>query len=921
MELNDIKYDGIKNYINSLYNTHKNWDYIRSCKMIGQFDEDFIFDQLLPGMWNLKTDEINKDIWNALIDEIIERDKETNITKLGKHIWNDAVIPASEHSAWQLYKSNLERKGLSDKSIKNIEKSSFSILQQLSMDTKDSGPIKGLVIGNVQSGKTANMAGLMAMAADNGFNYFIILSGVIENLRQQTATRLYEDMNTSGYSNLEWKQIDKPSVKSRIPEHNISKFNLSLKDRTKYFTVTLKNKKRLESLIKWLTYDKNKAEQLRILIIDDEADQASVNTKDIEEEDQTAINHLIRQLVNNNTFAGMNYISYTATPYANILNETDVDSLYPKDFIVALEPSEDYIGPKQIFGVEEPETSAVVDITRVISDEDALAVRELQKDEADYGIPESFKKSVNWFVLTVAAMRALDYNKPISMLVHTSFKIVHHKVIAENIESYLRYLKHNISTTMPELRELYENETVDFKRSFFLKGMNNYSSPDEVPDYPSFEAIKPYLERLFRLEDKEFVSHIPIGEEGEPAYHKGFHLAIDNSQSRADDQIVRLMYPKKNQMPNVAPAFIVVGGNTLSRGLTIEGLTSTFFLRTTNQADTLMQMGRWFGYRKGYEIFPRVWMERLAYERFQFLAQMNEELREEIEQYSTFGWTPTDYAPKVKNSVNNKLIRITSSNKMQKAKDAEYDFNGFNSQTIYFENNEQKLKDNLSLTKQFLNGLDEPEISKNHMIWRNVRKKDVKKFLKNYIVCEKDIKMSCLKALTQWIDKNEEYIADWNVIYATKGPLSRSSQKNSDWEIHGYQPKASTRTRLIKNSTDEITSIGSLRTPSDLLADIIDNEKTTADHSEIQYIREKSGYGNVPQLIIYKIDKDNRTPEEYKEITKGNKPNREPLNFPADIIGINVMIPGSTNRDNMVKYVTAQIDVKNEPIDEEEIEE
>ena len=178
--------------------------------------------------------------------------------------------------------------------------------------------------------------------------------------------------------------------------------------------------------------------------------------------------------------------------------------------------------------------------------------------------------------------------------------------------------------------------------------------------------MKRYLDYFVRLSDDEYLSHIPIGEEGQPLYHKGIHMVIDNSGVKADDQIVRLVYPK-NELP-VAPSFIVIGGNTLARGLTLEGLTTTFFLRTTSQADTLMQMGRWFGYRKGYEILPRVWLEYTALERYRFLAQMNEELRDEIMLYSQKGLTPIDYAPRVKNSYNHQLIRITSKTKCKQRK-------------------------------------------------------------------------------------------------------------------------------------------------------------------------------------------------------------------------------------------------------------
>lgn len=173
------------------------------------------------------------------------------------------------------------------------------------------------------------MAGLMAQAADNGFNYFIILSGVIENLREQTSHRLYSDMKGDGTSSIQWNLVDNPRLNSNKVEHDMSKFNLGSNTKDRYFTVCLKNRGRLESLIKWLTNDKNKAKQLKILVIDDEADQASINTKNIDENVST-INKLIKTLVNNDDFLAMNYISYTATPYANVLNETSKNSLYLK---------------------------------------------------------------------------------------------------------------------------------------------------------------------------------------------------------------------------------------------------------------------------------------------------------------------------------------------------------------------------------------------------------------------------------------------------------------------------------------------------------------------------------------------------------------------------------------------------------------
>lgn len=908
MIFTNVKFTQLISLIESRYNSLQDWDKIRDFSFLKNsksIDESL---ETLKMVYGLEDNDLNIDIWNKLIDYLKGRNEKHKVTRLGKDILNDAKIPEDRYSTWQLYKDKLIKQNWSSDSIKHIEKASFEILRNLSMDTVESGPVKGLVVGNVQSGKTANMAGLMAMAADNGFNYFIILSGVIESLRQQTASRLYNDMNVSGNGNLHWHQIDKPSLRSKLPEHNISKFNLAENAKDRYFTVSLKNSTRLNSLIKWLYDDKNKAKQLKILVIDDEADQASMNTNAIEEEDRTKINKLILDLVNGDV-KGMNYIAYTATPYANILNETGDDSLYPKDFITLLEPSEDYIGPKQIFGTEDPEMSPYIDIVRDIPVTDEKRIREAHKDKTNTPLVPSLVEAIHWFILTVSAMRVIDYRKPISMLVHTSFRIIDHENTARAIEEYLKHFKENYIYIKSDLKALYENESLDFKRSYFLEGMANYSNSSKVPDYPDWTEVERYIERIIRLDSNEFLSHIPIGEEGQPKYHKGFHLVIDNSRATADNQIVRLVYPSKVQ--NTAPAFIVVGGNTLSRGLTLEGLTTTYFLRSTNQADTLMQMARWFGYRKGYEIFPRVWLDNLALERFQFLSQMNEELRDEISNFAKNGRTPKDYAPRVKNSINHKLIRITSSNKMQSAEPNEYDFTGFNSQTIYFEDDKVKLEHNLEHTKCFLNKLPKPDIKKNYMVWRNIPTQEVKEFLIQYKVYENDIKMSNLASLIEWVGKNSDELSNWSVVLSSLGKVEETKGKNVDWNIHGYSPDAVKRTKLKKRGTEKIANIGALRTPTDLMADI-DVELATEELSisqinEIRMIRDKYGYGKVPQLLIYKIDKG-----QDGEIKGKSKENRTLLKFPEDIIGINVMLPGLSKGGQFATYISAKLKVSDD---------
>lgn len=457
-------------------------------EMILKLDANFITPFLKKG-------ENYQDVWNNLVEEYFALHATIDIIKLGRNR-SEINVPTNRGSSWKNYERKLEKQGWNKISIETLKKSTVEILSYLSNSRENNGISKGLVLGNVQSGKTANMSGVISMAADLGYNFFIVLSGTIENLRNQTANRLYNDVRET--NNLTWRLVDRPSLRSNLPDQKISKFLLSENDKDRYLTVCLKNKSRLENLIHWLYSDENKTRQLKVLVIDDEADQASVNTNKIEEQDPTTINKLIKELVNKGNVKAMNYIAYTATPYANILNETANDSLYPKDFIVVLPQSTDYIGPEEMFGTSEPEQVQKVDIVREISDYDVQIIRGLGKGEA-IQIPKSLEEAIDWFIISTGAMRHLGYRKPVSMLIHTSFKVNDHESIAKIITYYFKRIRNNPSEFFSKLEILYRNEKIDFSRQRFLDNMENYSSPDAVPTYPNWVDIREQIERIFCL--------------------------------------------------------------------------------------------------------------------------------------------------------------------------------------------------------------------------------------------------------------------------------------------------------------------------------------------------------------------------------------------------------------------------------------
>ena len=817
---------------------------------------------------------------------------------------NAVTIPEDDMSSWQLYKKKLLADGFKPATVDEIERTTLKILKRLNGDTTTTGPIKGLVIGNVQSGKTANMAALMAMAADWGWNMFIVLSGTIENLRIQTQNRLFNDLNQQG--TLWWRPLQHLSKTVDISQRAQSlHFDQGSKER--YFTVCLKNSGRLRKLIQWAQADKNKQRQMKILVIDDEADQAGINTGNIDKDELSRINKLIRALVNGKNeknedsdshYLAMNYIGYTATPYANILNEAGETSLYPRNFITTLAVSKEYFGPQQIFGYSGDSISFDgLDIVRTISSDELNELKSIH-DGNVFEAPESLIDAVCWFMCGVACMRIWKYKKPISMLIHTSQQTAHHSAIARVVNDWIANTPNKDIIRRAE-RVWYE-ETTRFTFESFRNQYPSYDRPDdEINRYPEFSAIEEQLHTLL----EGGISHIELDSEGTLAYHKGIHLCIDNCTNNGitnDGMHVRLAYPESNNMPSPAPAFIVIGGATLSRGLTIEGLVSTFFLRSVGQADTLMQMGRWFGYRKRYELLPRLWITEKTKQQFIFLAALDQELRDEIQHMDITGRSPASYGPKVKNSPKVSFIRITAKNRMQSATEADMDYSGASNQTYLFDNNATDLHDNICLTEEFISSLGAErrpnnDFFSNDGVWMGVEFSKIRKYIERFKFCNRLRVFNDTAPLMNWIEKvtGEGKLGDWSVIVGGK-----SSQTNGTWVLPNGRVinKVNRSKKNLQNEADNsLIDIGVVRDTMDLFADV--DVDAIADPATKQLVlhsisnsigkgaaalRDKCGLDTTPQLAIYRVDKDSKASTEA----------RVDLAADEDIIGISIYIPG-----------------------------
>lgn len=914
------KYDEYRKWISLSRSKGNSWEEI---EVAGRGDENGL-DEFLNLQREINFWDINRVDWKEIVhlQKLAEEQTlEIEITKKQAMICdesedNDVTVPTDRKSSWMLYKNHLLANGFKDSTVEEIEKSSLKILKRLSTDTKDISAIKGLVIGNVQSGKTANMAALMAMAADWGWNMFIVLSGTIENLRNQTQTRLLQDLNHPG--NLNWIGLEHLSRRSALGQR-AQDLHFEDSSNQRYFTVCLKNASRLKNLIQWLQSDSNKQRQMKILIIDDESDQASINTGDVNSKERKTINNLIVNLVNGKNEKGqdisahyraMNYIGYTATPYANVLNEATEESLYPKNFITTLSVSPEYFGPQQIFGLEGSEHEGL-DIIRYISDNDLDTIKDIH-DGIKREIPKSLETALCWFLCGAACMRIWNYKKPISMLIHTSQKQVHHDNVHDVIKQWLDNI--DINDLLEKCSRLWEDETNRFTFEDFKDQYPNYAREDEeINKYPNFESIASEITEI-----ASYSTNIPLGEDGQLSYHTSLHICVDNcSNNRVTDEgmYVRLAYPESKELPDKAPVFLVIGGSTLARGLTIEGLISTFFLRTVGQADTLMQMGRWFGYRKGYELLPRIWLTDKTIEQFKFLALLDDELRADIHELDTLNAEPRQYGPKVKNTPKYNFIKITAKNKMQSATTVELDFSGSFNQTIMFDNDSEILKDNIAIVEEFISKLDKPIESdelcnphtRNTMIWRNISYDLIDQMLQKYHFCSRGKVFNDIENVSKWIremSKSGE-LGNWNVVISGK----QQSDENKYWNLpYGAIGKV-TRTQKANNRTDCI-NIGVLSEPKDLIVDIDLEGKNDALKQKIKdfngkdakQLRVQGGLASTPQLIIYMIDKESKVKKSSKR--------RKNLEAPEDIVGLCLNIPG---RKRGVDY-SKSIAIRLEPI-------
>ncbi|MGB4782778.1 Z1 domain-containing protein [Candidatus Methylomirabilis sp.] len=505
---------------------------------------------------------------------------------------------------------------------------------------------RGLVIGHVQSGKTANYTGLIARAADAGYKFIVVVAGIHNNLRKQTQQRIDEAFIGRSSDPEDRRSIGvglapgypHPATLTNINEdfnkNTAAKSGWKINDFSKPIILVIKkNVTTLTALHKWLkelnAEGDGRISDVPMLLIDDEADNASINTNK-EDLDPTRTNAMIRRILG--LFAKSCYVGYTATPFANIFINPDaydddvLEELFPRDFIYCLDAPTTYFGAEKVF-LDEATSQSIV---RPIDDCEDLIPYAHKRDDPVHELPPSLYRALDEFIVA-RAIRSLrgQAGRHCSMMVNVSRFVPVQKTVRDFLS----------------LREKKIREAV----------LANYAMPEDV------SSRNTYMQGLKHAFDAEYADAGFTWAEVKAALSGVFdHLHLYVINSKSDEVLDYARYAKEG----VGLTAVAVGGLSLSRGLTIEGLTVSYMYRNTKMYDTIMQMGRWFGYRPGFEDLCRVHLSRDSINWYSHIADAAEELVQQVKRMRRDGLSPRQFGLYVMAHPDSPLL-ITAANKMR----------------------------------------------------------------------------------------------------------------------------------------------------------------------------------------------------------------------------------------------------------------
>lgn len=671
----------------------------------------------------------------AVVAELIRRfshwiGRDSTLQDTDGHVrWMDAAR-RKDWRYWQRYQGYLERK-LSNEVVEALDESTNDILGLLEDPRREgSWDRRGLVVGHVQSGKTGNYSGLVCKAADAGYKIIIVLAGMHNNLRSQTQIRLEEsflgyetsanrdpgkpigvaeiDSDPKIHPHCATTRADNGDFSATVARH----FSISPEERPWLFVVK-KNKTVLTQLLRWIrahvadatdsATGRRIVTNLPLLVIDDEADHGSVDTGEQlfntdgtpdDEHQPKTINSLIRKILH--SFAKSAYVGYTATPFANIFihrRGATIDEgpdLFPQAFIINLAAPSNYVGPARVFGLRTPEGRAGgLPLTRNVCDQvnkngyggwmpPKHNRTHIPNHEGKDTVPPSLREAICSFVLACATRACRGQgDEHSSMLVHVTRLTDVQREVHRQVEDAVKRMTQRITrgvdheALLAELKELWERDFVPTCAEIAQRN----PEPEGAPTVPTWgEVLAALPDALADMQVRMVNGHAKD--------------ALDYAEQQGKGLKV-----------------IAIGGEKLARGLTLEGLCTSYFVRTTKMYDTLMQMGRWFGYRPGYVDLCRLYTTEDLVEWFGHIADASEELREEFDAMAERGATPWDYGMKVQS---HPILLVTSPLKMRTAKTLQLSFSGELLETVSLHKDTAILDRNLDATNRLIVAMGAP---------------------------------------------------------------------------------------------------------------------------------------------------------------------------------------------------------------------
>lgn len=818
---------------------------------------------------------------------------------------------------------------------------------------------RGLIIGDVQSGKTATYSGLICKAADAGYKVVILLAGITENLRQQTQERI--DEGIVGYT---IKKFHKTEKQERVGvglnggKLNATPWTSCVKDfvsgtdkiaaslhsqNSLVLFVIKKNVSVLKKLYDWLrnlnldpVYN---YVDVPMLMIDDEADNASVNTKK-DETDPTRTNKLIRDICN--LFKNATYVGFTATPFANVFIDPDSEDsmkhadLFPEHFIYALPTPSNYIGATRIFfpegdchgslryitDIDEPDYASDEYKEAVENDVEFLNAGPFyyrHKKEWNGTYPNSLREAIiSFFLANVIRDLRGNIQTPRSMLINMSrFVKVQHR-IAEHVDSIRK--------------QIFDTIRFDFS--------NNEKANRKIPLYKEIKQVW----------DKHYSNVADIS----------FERVIDKHNLMAAIEKIKVMVvngsknsDKLDYRTNKYLRVIAVGGIALSRGLTLEGLLTSYFYRNTATFDVLMQMGRWFGYRPGYEDIFQIWTSPISAGWYAEIARSSEDLKSDIKTMFEQHLTPKDFGLKVRDNCDE--LQITAANKMRSAYnlDIEYSYYGRFYETPYVSLNAKQNRRNLDAVKVFAQHLfdggynlrfadirkhNDKDINEKNgasRFFEHVPKEEIIEFLTKIKCSMVNMFFNVENILTFLRESTNTEIETWNVVFV-------GGESDQYLEIPGleniacatrtiyYNPKRAiqitSRRRLLSGSTGKLALYPDEINQAELSQRErwINENGLTREQAERREIPMKSYFSELPHrtpvLYIVVVDPKRESGDDTKQLTKFIKE----LNGDK-IIAFGIGLPAVENQGKYCHFkankIYYQLNMSDDLSEEEEDEE